>query len=45
MIIVMIEWWVYIQSFWSKWDQSIGDWKEIKVRWLQMDHCEVRLGI
>ena len=41
MIIVMTEWWVYMQSFWLKWDKSIGDSKEIKVRWLQMGHCEV----
>ena len=26
---------------WLKWNQSTGDWKEIKVRWLQMDHYEV----
>ena len=40
MIVVMIEWWMYLQSFWLKWNQSTGDWKEIKVRWLQMDHYE-----
>jgi len=45
MVIVMTEWWVHMQS-WLKWNQSTGDWKEIKVRWLQMNHCEVnRLGI
>jgi len=41
MIIIMTKWWIYMQSFWLKWDQSTGNWKEIKVGWLQMDHCEV----
>jgi len=35
-----------MQSFWLKWDQSTGNWKEIKVGWLQMDQRKVnRFGI
>jgi len=41
MIIVMTKWLVHMLSFWLKWIESIGDWKEIKIRWLQMNHCEV----
>jgi len=41
MIIVMTEWWIRMQSFWLKRDQNTGDWNEIKIRWLQMDYCEV----
>jgi len=32
-----------MQLMWLKWNQSIEDYNEIKVIWLQMDQCGVNV--